>query len=102
MSLKLGDTRVYEPRSIQTRLLRCALPVRMIGLYFIDSCITQLRAQGPARTRVSLNLRLKDLLGPVTRVKKKQKKKKDRVEGVGSRLARIFFFFFITLEPRVE
>ena len=41
-------------------------------------------------------MRCKDLLGPVTRVKKKKKKKAE-----WSTLTP-FFFLFITLEPRVE
>jgi len=46
-------------------------------------------------TLVSLSLRLKDLLGPVTRVKKKKKSMLQEVFF-------FFFFFFITPKPRVE
>ena len=63
----------------------------------------------PARalTFVSLNLRLKDLLGPVTRVKKKKKKK--RWESAGSpvpnqgpapNIIRANVFFFLNLATK--
>jgi len=64
---------------------------------------------------LTLVSRLKDLLGPVMRVKKKKKKKKKQFmppEGrddlsahshdFATRSCIFFFFFFVTLQTRVE
>jgi len=77
-SFRASNARSSRPASVSW----CAPYSRLI-----DSCITQRKAQGPSLTRVkkkkkgvwhrsgmeglALSLRLKDLLGPVTRVKKK-------------------------------
>ena len=66
MGLKLSDTRVYEPQ-IRVRLGTTAQGVRPRQLVdFLDP---------PSCSAWDVGLRLKDLLGPVTRVKKKKKKK---------------------------
>ena len=59
------------------------------GSYFrrIDSCITQLKAQGPART---CNESKEEDLGA------------EVVAVAGGAAEVCFFFFFITLQPRVE